>query len=91
MIDTSKYLERFKLNPPKIEFKETTDGTYTNHIGTITAGIAARVVEKADDVIVDAIIKEAAAEGVTDLFLIDKEFIITAIKNEMVRRKADLG
>lgn len=88
MLYNPEYLEHVKLNPPKIEFRSNTDGDTSTYIGTITANIVARVVEKTDEVIVDAVVKEAAAEGVTDLFLIDKEFIMTAIKNEMARRKA---
>ena len=88
MINTSSYLEHIKLRQPEIEFRSNTDGDTSTYTGTITANIVARVVEKTDEVIVDAIIKEAAADGVTDLFLIDKEFIMTAIQNEMERRKA---
>ena len=51
--------------------------------------IHAEVVDTTDNVIVGAILREAHAQGVNDLFLIDREFIMTAIKNEMIRRKGE--
>lgn len=48
--------------------------------------IKAKVINMADEAIYSAIIEEAKEAGVTDLFLIDKEFVLTALTNEMERR-----
>lgn len=48
--------------------------------------IKAKVINMADEAIYSAIIEEAKESGVTDLFLIDKEFVLTALTNEMERR-----
>lgn len=48
--------------------------------------IKAKVIDMADEAIYQAIIEEAKEAGVTDLFLIDKEFVLTALTNEMKRR-----
>ena len=65
----------------------------TNDVGdttySITQKISAQVIDMAEKVIVDAIINTAREAGINDLYLIDKEFIITAIKNEMNRRNPD--
>lgn len=83
-------INRIALNPPKIEYKETVDenGDIT-YASALSAKLTAKLIDAVDETITDAIIKECAAEGVTDLFLIDKEFILSAIKNEMIRRKGE--
>lgn len=48
--------------------------------------IHAEVVNAVDQEIVSAIVKAAREAGVTDLILIDKEFILSAIQHEMERR-----
>jgi hypothetical protein len=48
--------------------------------------IHAEVLNAIDQEIVSAIIKAAREAGVTDLILIDKEFILSAIQHEMERR-----
>ena len=48
--------------------------------------IKAKVINMADEAIYQAIIEEAKESGVTDLFLIDREFVLTALTNEMKRR-----
>jgi hypothetical protein len=58
-----------------------------NPICQITRKIHAEVLDMTDKTIVEAIISTARGHGITDLYLIDKEFIMTAIKNEMARRQ----
>lgn len=77
-------LVHYNFKTPDIDFIQDVD-TIT---GTITQRILAQVLDMADTEIVNAICKTAASEGVTDLFLIDKDFIMSAIRNEMARRKA---
>lgn len=48
--------------------------------------IKAKVINMADEAIYSAIIEEAKEAGITDLFLIDREFVLTALTNEMERR-----
>ena len=44
-------------------------------------------VDLLDKVIVNAIVNAARENGITDVYLIDKEFILSAIKNELERMK----
>ena len=44
-------------------------------------------VDLLDKEIVNAIVNTALENGVTDVYLIDKEFILRAIKNELERMK----
>jgi predicted transcriptional regulator len=48
--------------------------------------IHAEVLNAIDQEIVSTIVKAAREAGVTDLILIDKEFILSAIQHEMERR-----
>ena len=50
-----------------------------------TSKAAAQVADMTDQIIVDAIIDVARAEGITDLYLIDKKFIMDAIREKMKR------
>ena len=57
----------------------------------IVAKRMAYFVQQEDDFLIEQIIALAKSEGVTHLYLIDKEFVLTAIRNEMERRnKEDL-
>ena len=49
--------------------------------------IEAEVVEMHDDVIVQACIDKAKEEGVHDLYLLDKEFVIDALREKIQRTK----
>ena len=46
-----------------------------------------KCVDLLDKEIVNAIVNAARENGVTDVYLIDKEFILRAIKNELERMK----
>ena len=46
-----------------------------------------KAINMADEAIYQAVIEEAKESGVTDLFLIDKEFVLTALTNELERRR----
>ena len=52
-----------------------------------TTNIRAKLIDKTDEAIYSAIIEEAKKAGVSDLFLIDKEFVLSALTNEMERRR----
>lgn len=49
--------------------------------------IAAVVVDTTEKAVVQAIIEAARAEGVTDLYLLDKAFILDAIREKLEREK----
>lgn len=71
----------YKLNNDILEGNDT---TYTLH-----KEILAQCVDLADREIVNAIVDAARENGVTDVYLIDKEFILRAIKNELERMKEE--
>lgn len=45
--------------------------------------IMASIVDIKNETIVEAVVDTARKEGITDLILMDKEFILRAIKNEL--------
>jgi hypothetical protein len=51
--------------------------------------IAIQVAKTYDKAIVDAVIDYAKNEGITDLYLLDDEFVTTALLREAERRKKE--
>ena len=71
----------YKLNKDDIE-----EITYELHNEFLV-----RCVDILDKEIVNAIVDAARENGVTDVYLIDKEFILRAIKNELERMKEGIS
>jgi hypothetical protein len=76
-------LRYIKLKEPTIEHNYE-QGIFTSRF---ESALVARVCELADNAICDAIIKYATEQGYTDLYLIDEEFIKSAILHEIERRQ----
>ena len=55
----------------------------------IRKSIVAQIVDMTDKVILETIIEFAKSEGITDLYLLDKELVKTALEREIARRKGD--
>jgi hypothetical protein len=72
-----------KLGNPKLEQHETLLNGMPNY--NIKYNIMAQVNNIADKTIYDAIIKYATEQRITDLFLIDEEFVKSALINELSR------
>ena len=53
----------------------------------IRISIAAQIVDMTDKAVLEAIIEFAKSEGIKDLYLLDKEFVKTALEREVARRK----
>ena len=72
MPDLKTYpIEHFSMNPPEIKFE---DGTFS-----FEKRIYAEVIDSEEDAIVNAVIRSAMECGVTDLYLLDKNFVINAL------------
>lgn len=56
-----------------------------NHIHTVTAAMAAQVVDTRERMLVEAVIKAAEEEGVRDLYILDKKFVFDALREKMER------
>ena len=56
-----------------------------NHVDNYAAKVQAAVVDMTDKLIVKAITEEAIAAGYTDLYLMDKAFVIDAIREKYDR------
>lgn len=61
----------------------------TNEIYRITERYVAEIVNAQEECYVRAVIQAAKEAGVTTLDLIDKEFVVSAIKHEQERRKRE--
>lgn len=65
--------EKFNMNAPEISFIE---GSLK-----IEEKIVAQCVEMADEAIVKAVIDCAKENGITQLYLLDKDFVATALRD----------
>lgn len=64
---------------------------WNNEHTKYTEKIAAQVADMTDKTIINSIIDFAKREGITDLYLLDSEFVKTALINEAKRRKGGEG
>lgn len=81
-------LARIRLNRDNIyNIEHQTDGNMDTL--SISTKVVAEFVKKEDDYLINEIIKFAKSEGVSTLYLIDKEFVLTAFRNEIERRKKE--
>ena len=71
-----KEMQSFRLNDPVIDTNEM----------TVTFHFAAEVCDLADDAIRDAVVKAAQEAGITELYLLDKTFILEAIREKLLKR-----
>ena len=68
---------------PEIILKSSWDGEEVNGVmATLRKDILARVVDTTDKAIVDAVIDFARSEGFTDVYLIDKTYIMAALESK---------
>lgn len=65
--------EKFNMNAPEMKF---IDGSFK-----IKEKVAAQCVEMADEAIVKAVIDCAKENGITQLYLLDKDFVVTALQD----------
>ena len=72
--------QRFELNNGRIEDFDQERGIYKLH-----EKIGVSCMSLVDNNIVKAVVKAASDEGITDLILMDKDFVLRAIKNELER------
>lgn len=81
-----KYIQ---LGKPEINFDHVHDDLQDTYTSRIVSKLMAKVVDSQDKLLCDAIISYAVESGVKDLFLIDEEFIRSAIINGIQRRSND--
>ena len=69
-------------------FKLRNDDFIFSPEGDFVERVAKMYAAKFDAAVVKTVIEVAEREGITDLYLIDEEFVKTALLNEVERRKA---
>ncbi len=79
----------FKLKTPKIARIDLAPPTISieNDVYSINQKIAAHCVDMADEAILKAIISTAKAEGLSQLFLLDKEFVMNALRKAIAEHE----
>ena len=68
-----KEMQSFCLNDPVVNVNEM----------TVTFHFAAEVCDMADNAIRDAVVDAAQKAGITELYLLDKAFILEAIRDKL--------
>ncbi len=82
MADLKPYpFEHFNLNSPQIN---EVDGVYK-----ISEKIYAECVDLADEAIFRAVIRAAKESGVTQIYLLDKQFVVTALSDALEKWRKD--
>lgn len=81
MTATLSKLRHYVLNMP-LHSHDIINQTYN-----IEAKIAAKIVDLAEEAVVQAVLDEASAAGITDMYLIDKKFVIEALKEKFKRER----
>ena len=84
-----KYFKKITF-PDNIHIPDTPDCAIPPYdLGNSAAyNILVQIEKLTDKAICDTIIEYAKNNGVTDLYLLDEEFVTTALKNEVERREA---
>ncbi len=85
MNDEKNYLkingiERFRIQKPPI--MDFSDGCLLT-----SERISAAIVNAYESAVIEEIFQAAKRDGITDLYLVDREFITEAIRNELARRE----
>ena len=75
-----KEMQSFCLNDPVVDVYER----------TVTFHYAAEVCDLADDAIRDAVVDAARKAGITELYLLDKKFILEAIRDKLREKLAKM-
>lgn len=79
---------KFKSNLMKLDITDLDDG---GAIYSITSKIAAGITDTTDKTIMDAIVRAAEENGVSDLYILDKQFVFDAIREKMERERRKNG
>lgn len=72
-----------KLNPEELTYSNFED----TPLYTMTEKLVVQAVDRREQAITDEIIRVAKEAGVTELYLLDKQFIVEAIKEKMERER----
>lgn len=81
-LPTGKYIH---LAEPKLEIENSLENG--KFVANMAMKVDTKICDLKDKVICDAIIEYAKEQGITDLFLIDEEFVKSALINEAKRRE----
>lgn len=68
-----KEMQSFCLNDPVVDQYEM----------TVTFRYAAEVCDMADEAILEAVVDAARKDGITELYLLDKAFVLEAIRDKL--------
>ena len=76
----------FEKNPIEhIQFTAAQLDLENSDISKLTYSIYSQMVDKTEESLIKAIIESAKEAGITDLYLLDKNFILDAIREKMDR------
>ena len=76
------FIKKYNLNTPQIIHQIDDSGT-DKYIASIVEKIHATSVERHDKVLIDSIVAIAREAGVTDLYILNKEAIVEALRKQI--------
>lgn len=74
-------MQHFQLKPPEIN---------DDNPMRITHRIYADVVDMTNNAIVDACVKEARRVGINDVYLLDRDFVLAALREKIERMRGEV-
>lgn len=80
MIKSSKLFMGYHLNEPEVDV-----------MNQVYMKLAANVIDMTDKVIVEAVVNAAKKAGITKLYLLDRDFVIAAIREKLEREGGVAG
>lgn len=79
-------LAHIELQEKKLEYPFVDELEFNcNYVATYTRHIVAQVVDTTDRLIVEAVVNTAKEMGFTDLYILDKNFVMDALREKMER------
>ena len=79
-------LAHIELQPKKLEYPFVDEHEFNcDYVATFTRNMIAQVVNTQDRLIVEAVVETAREMGFTDLYILDKDFVLDALREKMER------
>lgn len=81
-------MQHIQIKPIENSIRSTFDQGSMEGVYDITRKMAAQILDMQEKVIVDAVIECAQENGVDDLYLLDKKFVLDALREKIERDSA---
>ena len=78
-----EFIKKYHIDVPPLTIKEEFTNGVTGSLTAIVEKVCAVSVEKHENIVIDEIIKVAKENGITDLYLLNKDAIVEALSKQI--------